>query len=319
MRIVGTTKRNAFTLIELLVVMGIIILIAVLGYFLLPPLSGDANRVRTFDALSEYLLTAKMRAKRDGLPTGIRLVSGTNGLPATQANQVVYVQQPDPLTSGSTGGACTWVSATSVSFTNVDFVGAATGTTGLDPLAPVQIGDYLELNGGGQIHQITAVTANQGALTATLTLASTVPVFAAGSTWRIVRQPRLLPGEDVKQLPGDYVIELATTAYTPPLSLVPPYSSIQTRQIGTGIPPNGATFYDIIFSPTGAVVGTGTTGLGKIILYVRDTAVATTTGPPGLVAINIRTGFIGVYDVNAPTSTTADHYLYTEDGRSSGL
>src|SRR5262249_13430237 len=66
--------RPAYTLLELLVVMGIILLLAALGYVLLPGMFKNYRRVSAVDQVSQWLLTARQRAKRDGVPTGLRLL-----------------------------------------------------------------------------------------------------------------------------------------------------------------------------------------------------------------------------------------------------
>jgi prepilin-type N-terminal cleavage/methylation domain-containing protein len=301
--------RRGFTLIELLVVVGILALLTVLGYFLLPPLASDYNRVRSLDQISEYLLSAKMRAKRDGLPTGIRLL-----VVGTLANQIQYIQQPDALsalaasTSGSPGVLSAITPAagavpTTATFTGVDFVGAGTAAGAADAL--VQAGDYLELLGGGPVHLITGVSVVGATTSVTLQNPNPYPGFPSTgtTTWRILRQPRLLQGEDVKQLPADYVIDLG-------LSL-----NAATKVIA--YPSGPITAVDVLFSTAGSLLGQGTAG--KIVLYVRDGTATSTPGPPGLVAVNSRSGYIGAYDVNDPTNPAADHYLFTEDGRSGGL
>jgi len=93
-------KRRAFTLIEMIVVMAIILTIAVLGIAFLPKFLDNQNLTRAADHLSQWLLTAKQRAKRDGAPTGVRiLVDPTTHL----ATQCQYVQQPEPYVT-----ACAW-------------------------------------------------------------------------------------------------------------------------------------------------------------------------------------------------------------------
>src|SRR5262249_4825354 len=153
---------------------------------------------RAVDQLSQWLLTAKQRAKRDGVPTGVRLLQD----PSTGLfTQLEYVQQPDPYT----GGLCTSVNATNsggvlfstvtLQLGGVDFEGAA--TTDLTSWL-VQAGDYLELNGGGPVYLIQGVKSTQ------LTLVNTqITIAAPTPNYRIIRQPRRLPGEDVMTLPQD--------------------------------------------------------------------------------------------------------------------
>jgi len=82
----------------MLVVMGIILILATLGVAYLPKMSDNQKRTRAVDLVSQWLLTAKERAKRDRLPTGVRLLYDPNNL--TLVSQLQYVQQPDPITGG---------------------------------------------------------------------------------------------------------------------------------------------------------------------------------------------------------------------------
>ena len=131
--------RPAFTLIELLVVMAIILAIAALAAAFAPRVSDNQNLTRAVDNVEQWLLTAKMRAKRDGLATGLRFIQA-QGDAADTYSQFQYIQQPDPLSggwlsanrspSGSSvpyagmylnGGMLMSASGGTVSFGNVDF------------------------------------------------------------------------------------------------------------------------------------------------------------------------------------------------------
>jgi prepilin-type N-terminal cleavage/methylation domain-containing protein len=295
MRAPRTAARPGFTLVELLVVIAIICVLVTVGYMTLPSLAGDYNRTRGIDALSEWLLTSKMRAKRDGLPTGIRL-TGWNSA-NNCCSQVTYVQQPDALTSGNWANcSCTSIAAGTATFANTDFWGP--GVSPGDPNSVVQPGDYLEIFGGGAVHQIASVPS-----ATTLTLANTgVSItLPAGplTNFRILRAPRVLVGEDVKQLFANLGVNVGT----------PPSVNIPTRTA------NGVNYWEILFAPSGAVIGQGT-GAGKVMLYVQDNNQVQSPGQPTLLVIDVRSGFIGAFPVN---TTTADPYLYTESGAPSGL
>jgi type II secretory pathway pseudopilin PulG len=336
-------------MIELLIAMGIILIIAAMGYWLLPGLIGNQNRARAVDQLTEWFLTAKMRARRDGLATGLRLYyvdpstgahTPVDGVTVTTANTVAYVQQPDPLTGGTCQGTCDasnnltpGTASTFVLFSTVDFIGPAPiAATGGEPTdysqALVQPGDYLEVNYCGSVHQITHVTYNASATppTTTLTLATAVPGFGSmtpgatptpyPTTYRILRQPRLLVGEEMKALGAELVIDF-TALTSPALSskcLNVPFRTVVVNPNAT--PPTTLTYSEIVFSPSGGVIGQGTTS-GKIVLWISDNAVTNTPAPPALVAINTRTGFIGAYEVDLTSAT--DPYSFTEDGRSGGF
>jgi prepilin-type N-terminal cleavage/methylation domain-containing protein len=303
MRAIRPAARPGFTLIELLVVIGIISVLATIGYMTLPSLAGDYNRTRSIDALSEWLLTAKMRAKRDGTATGIRLNPASLDPTTGCYTQVIYIQQPDALTSGTwTGSTCNGIAANPAG--SVATFSAPTnlfgpGVGANDPNNLVQTGDYLEIFGSGAVHQIASVPSPTQ-----LNLANTNVNAAATGNFRILRGPRILGGEEVKQLP-------ANMAINPALSL--------NGSLGNGLPSRtvpGAPlpYYEILFAPSGAIVGQGT-GAGKVVLFVQDNNQLQTPGQPTLISIDVRSGFIGAFPVNP----VGDPYQFIYSGAPGGL
>lgn len=101
--------RLGFTLIELLVVITIISLIAALGYLFFPSFS-SRTMVDAADRVQGVLLLTKQQARRDGRPTGVRLVV-TSG---TFVNTLQMIQQPDDFTPA--GGTCLSAGTPSVTF-----------------------------------------------------------------------------------------------------------------------------------------------------------------------------------------------------------
>jgi type II secretory pathway pseudopilin PulG len=303
-------RRPSFTLIEMIVVITIILMIAYLGIAFLPRFLDNQLQTRAVDQLSQWLLTAKQRAKRDGVPTGVRLLQDpTTGL----YTQLEYIQQPDPYTEG----LCTSVNATNnggvlfstvtLQLGGVDFEGAASSQTAAQLVNwIVQPGDYLQLNGGGPVYLIQTVNSQS-----VIIVNTNVTISAPTPNYKIIRQPRRLPNEDLLTLPQDIIIDFGTNSVT---GLA--YSqNVPSRQIA-GV----TTAPEILFAPSGAVLGQGTPS-GKILLWVGNNAKKTAAGgvyDPGsctLLSIHIRTGQIAAH----PMAEGADPYLFTEDGRSSGL
>jgi hypothetical protein len=284
--------------------------VAVLGA---PVLVQDKAR-RGGNQLQLFLRIAKSRAIADGAPRGIRIIMDADGF----ARQVQATEQPSdfivmlpgaagiaPQPRGITvGPGANQVMLLGASAPGVsDFTGGIDVTTPADdPSWPVQgdkniggiilTGDYLELQGGGLLHRITSVTAS------TLTLASTPPNLAATGTtqWRVLRQPRVLKGETPLLLPQDVVIDVSKS-YPPP---------------------SAAGSADILFAPSGRVLG----ALGaqdRVVLWVRDVTRDTAyQNNPVLVSVHTRTGFIAVHPVDTSNSPTSD-FNFTLDGRLSGL
>jgi prepilin-type N-terminal cleavage/methylation domain-containing protein len=272
-------RRRALTLVELLVVIALITVVATLGYFALGSFAGPSNVANGVDRLSGWLLIAKQRAKRDGVPTGIRISTDPSG----QIYSVVqYIQQPDAFASGR----CTAVNTSLATFT-YNF-----GSTGLPDVLP---GDYLELN-GGPLHQIATVSGTQLTVATATLPANQTYMNLKGSlpNYRIIRQPRLIDGEEPMNLPGTVGVD--PTKSTPPSSTISPGS------------------YDILFAPSGAVIGQGTPS-GQIYLWVRDMTANTATdikaGYGTIIAIQVRSGTIS----SQPVGPASDPYQFTRDAR----
>ncbi len=289
-----TNRRTAgFTLVELLVVIILILVIASLVVAFAPRLAERQKVPRGADLIQGWLLIAKQRAKRDQLPTGIRLQPDPNN--PSLYRELQYIQKPDDLTIGSVQYTPSGVQfILNLVAGPGDFFG---GYSGADSTVwPVQPGDYVELKGGGLVHRVTNVQKNK------LFLASG-PSHAVlpTSDYRIIRAPRTLTGEASLDLPKDIAV-----------------------QGGVGSVMNPGPF-DILFSPAGSVVNTAIGGgdNGKVssetvVLWVRDSSLdAVTDGEPLLVTIYIKTGLIAVHPISLPPAPT--FYEFTKDGRSSGL
>src|SRR5207245_10516443 len=94
-----TRRRSAFTLVELLIFVSILLIITVAVVAVAPRFTDVRKLSRAADGLAQWLLTAKQRAKRDQVPTGVRL------FPDPQHNNLVtqlqYIQQPDDFSVGT--------------------------------------------------------------------------------------------------------------------------------------------------------------------------------------------------------------------------
>ena len=139
----------------------------------------------------------------------------------------------------------------------------------------------------------------------------------ANCPYRIVRGPRVVAGEDALTLPVDVAIQLGASVLMPNGSALsstydPPLSS----------PAGGGPWYDILFSPSGAVVGSAASN-DKIVLWVRDVTQFNTAGAPDvtansplLVCVYTRSGLLAAHSVDVTPG--GNPYSFTVDGRSSG-
>jgi prepilin-type N-terminal cleavage/methylation domain-containing protein len=297
-------KRSAFTLVELLVAMSIVVTIATMAVLLMPHITERTKATRAADNLQEYLLIARQTSLRNANPCGLRLIidPGTNFVRTLQ-----YIEQPGALQ----GGQLYYIPGVQ---TQVDIVGLdGSGGLGLNnpTIWPVQPGDYLQIQQGPWL-LITGVTPNIGNSpvdTVLTTLSSawpggTIPLQPPQYTtdFKIFRAPRPRPGEDPLVLPTDIVIDMNVNMSQPP--------------------PIPGTNYDIMFAPSGPVIGTLGATTGKIILWVRDsTQDPANPGHQALITVYTRTGLIAAHPVNqAPgPGGFVDPYFYTRDPRNSGM
>jgi hypothetical protein len=134
-----------------------------------------------------------------------------------------------------------------------------------------------------------------------LTLSRNASFTNTTNRYRIIRQPRRYQGQDTLTLSGSVEIDLSVSTNVP-------------QRAGFDVPP---TAYEILFAPNGGVVGKGTVSSDKIILWVRDTSKPNVTdNGPVLISIQVRTGFIGTYDVDM---TSGDYYSFARDPHASGM
>jgi prepilin-type N-terminal cleavage/methylation domain-containing protein len=351
-------RRNAFTLIELLVVMVLILVLAALGLGYIVFGQDNQHSVNGAQAITGALLNAKQRARRDGLPTGVRILftsapvppypvppypsppypptiqpppTDSQGKPSF-GTQLQLIQQPEDYNAGQLTsinstptiiGTVTYPPGTVLGFgpsNVVDFQGGAAYAGEIDE-STVQAGDYLVMAGTTAPHLITTVIS-----ATSLTVASNISPATAGTPYSIIRAPRRLPSEDIIQMPSNMIIDNSAVPGNTGFN----YCKNLPQRTLTDTMGGSQVVSEIVFAPSGAVVGQGTQA-DKIYLWLRDSNVKLwpqigqpmAPGAPLILSVQIRTGLIGVYPV-APwpvgsSFSVNDPYAYVRSPRSSGL
>jgi hypothetical protein len=334
----------------MLVVIGIIVVLATLSVAIIPSVQQRTKAARAADQIQGWLLIARERALRDRQPRGVRLLIDLDQRYGYVARNMVYIEQPDPFTGGVASFDNNTLTKTGayqqlINLVNVDITGGQA-----DPrLWLVQLGDFIQLQGGPS-YVIRPEGFNP--LTNTSIVSLAIPQFNAvnqppGPTtnYLITRQPRPIADEKTLTLPDDVVIDLNSPILVPAGVPSPPAGvrlSAPDWTAGTIDPltPN-QILYDILFSPSGALVGNIGNGNGKIILWFRDVTKdyplilipgpppsllpagpGSDTGDQHLLVISSRTGRIGAVPFNSNPnvpSTGYDPYFYVYDPRNSGL
>jgi hypothetical protein len=236
---------------------------------------------------------------------------------------LIYIIQPDDFVV--TGDKLTIVSGSPVraTSTTIDFAG---GLSTLIPAVPeqypVQPGDYIELNGGGLVTSIQGIGPGSPPLSPPgynqLQLLDNPSTGQPVVGYRIIRGPRRVEGEDSVKLPQDVVVLVEDIGPSGAKYCL----NLPRRPIPIG---SSFFFYEILFSPSGSVIGMGTTTSDKIELYVCDStrngltdSGMPTNGDPALVVVNIRTGAIAVQPVD-PNGTPPHYDTFAQDPRASGM
>jgi prepilin-type N-terminal cleavage/methylation domain-containing protein len=283
-------KRSGFTLIELTVVITIILVLTALAVLFLPGIMERQRASSGAAQLQSWLMVARARAVRDQAPRGVRLNVTNGGL----VTAVQYIEAPPDFSGGTLLSIANVGNLPTVTFAGIDLTAGG----------QVAAGDYLEINGGGQTYQITAV-----ANATTLSLAASPQLddvinnsFTPTTRYRIIRQARVLSGEDSLQLPDSVAVDLSLSR-----------AGNTNTALTTVIDPTTNSI-DILFDRNGTVIGTGA-GFDKFILWVKDVTLDTTEGDQTLVTVYTRTGNIEAHPVN---TDGPDPYSFVKEGRASG-
>lgn len=334
-------RRAAWTLVELLIVITIIVVIAALAAAFMPRMSSQHRVTDAANTVQGWLIQAKIRAKRDGVPTGIRLFVDPN-TPGSVIT-LLWIQQPDPFAApkASLTASPAWVPSgggwqlqwtVAQNDANVDFT-----NSGLDSLQwLVQPGDYFFFGDEGPFRILSGTinpvgvnsviwTITQGATAtgatppALLNDPKTGKPYTTGPTmdWKVNRSPRPLFGEPPLNIPGNCVLDTNLSG-----AGGAGFGSVLTQSPASAIAntPYRAA-YDILFTPKGQVLNSPS---ALSVLWVRaddkqfDRSGTVSLTPqiqaPGgtddqaLVGIRATTGDIAVADVNGSVGAGTPGY-----------
>jgi prepilin-type N-terminal cleavage/methylation domain-containing protein len=320
------SSRGGFTLVELLVVMSLMLILATIAVLFVPRALEQEKASAGARMLVGWLQTARANALRDQAPRGVRLLPYTDQigtLQGFQVRQLQYVQQPPDFVvqpglypNLPSRRLQVLVPPRSPPTALLEppppgFAMPVPGFTGgfIDPKDyPVQPGDYVEVCGGGLLYRIAALPPITND---TLTLVQhqpplppVAPMSSFTGDYRIIRAPRV-SGEDPLEMPVDVGIDLSPKGqgYDLPAPLT-----------GSPAVTGGPPWFDVLFAPSGAVVGDGA-AFDKIVFWVRDLTQANATdNEPQLVCVYTRSGAIAVHPVDV---SGGNFYTFTADGRSS--
>lgn len=193
------------------------------------------------------------------------------------------------------------------------------GPAAMPPI--VNVGDLLEINGMGQLFEITGINSPAGLIPSFVTVTPPItrdilPPMNGWPNYRIIRRPRPIPNLPVIKLPNEVVVDL-NSATNPAIGPAAPAdrdtnNTIWMRGISQGIPalntaPLIAGTVDIVFNPSGQVIQAPAdlmyiwmhpSGSPDAWLNRQPTAASSDPDNQALLVIYSRTGAIGSFRVN---------------------
>jgi prepilin-type N-terminal cleavage/methylation domain-containing protein len=361
-------RRRGFTLIELLVVMGIIAALATMLVVLAPAFGDRQRSSRGASMLQSWLNLAKQRAIRDRRPVGIRLPHTDT---TAYITELQYIEVPDegvggtimfPFVSNGTPDYQSVAFLTTAPFTpnTLPFPSPPNrGNPQFSPAATIQTGDVISFPDrpmesyqprrivpsvqpvvqDGTDDGVTLISSSGSppVYTYKLHLDAPLPALAFTTTTHVItRKARPVVGEPVLQLPKDIAIDVSNNAT---VNSGPTWYRMFPPTGNTG----GLYPFDILFSPSGQVIGNEGNLGSRICLWVRDASLNTTGPnvgndplqtdptvlPPGvntLITVYTRTGHVTSHPVDPngllPNTAAAPNqwnpFSFTQDGLTSG-
>lgn len=261
--------RKGMTLVELLVVMSIMVTFAAITAAFYPSISSDNQIAQTANKIQNILVGARQKARRDFNATGVRFFPDATN--PNIANQMMLVQKPVDLT-GLSLGASLHQPQLPTNPTIIQFSIPVWGfPTGEDLIMANDI--YVE-----PVTNNSTPILSKGVLNTQMIIKSNFyspninpanPIL----NYKIIRRPRIVPGEEAIPMPDGYEILLGANFYGPKVN--PSDSSIDVCFEKTG------ALYQIDFA-SNVYIWVHKTGSIK---YIEDDAIIGVQRNNGKVAV----------------------------------
>ena len=205
-------SRRGMTLVELLVVMSIMLTFAAITAAFYPSISSDNQIAQASNKIQNLLVGARQKARRDNNVTGVRFFPDLNNPSA--ATQMMLVQKPVDLTGNSLSAKIVYSPPNIISFSdNANNPWPVWGfATGEDLIMANDIlVDPLTNNStniiGRRYIPPTNTPDNKSML---INSGFYTPDFSAAPlNYKIIRQARIVPGEEAIPMPEGYEILLS--------------------------------------------------------------------------------------------------------------
>ncbi len=326
--------RKGMTLVELLIAMSIMVMMAAITAAFYPSISSDNQISNTANKIQSTLVGARQVAMRTRQVTGVRfLADGNNPANSISCTQMVLIQKPSDLTGLAISGSFTLSNGHLIlqdltKTVTKEAVNLWDMTTGLDMVLPGDIvmnpttnrstnvidrgwSNPANVNGLGFLN----LTTNQ------VVQVNTVfynPTDISGLNYKIIRQPRVVPGEEPALLPDGYEIPLlALDASSMPVKAKNMIHGPAWRE-----PLVNDYSIDVSFDKTGSLYQMNYSS--NVYIWLTKTG-SSKPEDGAVIGVNRMNGKVGVFPVgpvdlnNLNNSTLHDPFRFAKDPSNEGL
>ena len=288
--------RRGMTLVELLVVMSIMLTFAAITAAFYPSISSDNQIAQASNKIQNLLVGARQKARRDNNVTGVRFFPDLNNPSA--ATQMMLVQKPVDLTGNSLSAKIVYSPPNIISFSdNANNPWPVWGfATGEDLIMANDILVDPLTNNSTKI-TVKGASANQMLINS----AFCTPTFSTPLNYKIIRQARIVPGEEAFPMPEGYEISLGANFSGPRVN--PSDSSI-----------------DVCFEKTGAVYQIDFAA--NVYIWVHKTGSTKYSEDDAIIGIQRNNGKVAVFPVGLVdfgNSNLHDPFKFARNPTNEGL
>lgn len=291
--------RRGMTLVELLVVMSIMVTFAAITAAFYPSISSDNQIAQTSNKIQNLLVGARQKARRDNNVTGIRFFPDTNNPIA--ATQMMLVQKPVDLTGSSLGANIVFLPPNIISFSD--------NANNPYPVWGFATGEDLIMSNDILVDPLTSnstkITGKGGASNQMLiNSVFCTPTFSTPLNYKIIRQARIVPGEEAIAMPEGYEIFLGANFSGPKVN------------------PNDSSI-DVCFEKTGAVYQIDFAA--NVYIWVHKTGSTKYSEDDAIIGIQRNSGKVAVFPVglvdfnNSGNTNLHDPFKFARNPTNEGL
>jgi len=302
--------RRGMTLVELLVVMSIMVTFAAMTAAFYPSISSDNQIAQASNKIQNLLVGARQKARRDSNVTGVRFFPDTNN--PGSATQMMLIQKPVDLTGSSLGANIVFSPPNIVSFFFPDNANTPY------PVWGFATGEDLIMANDILVDPLTSNSTNilgKGASTNQMIInfGFYTPNFSAPLNYKIIRQARIVPGEEAIPLPEGYEILL----YSPDVNRIKCISGPPINNYPSVIP------IDVCFEKTGAVYQIDFAS--NVYIWVHKTGSSKYSEDDAIIGIQRNNGKVAVFPVglvdfsNAANTNLHNPFIFARDPKNEGL